>query len=376
MQVLKQAAGKCRDFFGKIEAFIVRLSVKNGVAERHGCRTSVCAKVLHWLRLGAFGSGSHRYDITFRIALGNMEEISVRSPATVSNVVCGFDCLGFALEAPYDELTLRLTKDGEIRIRNHDGFGLPTDPAANVAGVALRALAVAVGGDIGFEVDSTKHIKPGSGVGSSAASACGAVVAANELLGGRFSRKELVDFAMEGEQLASGARHADNVAPCIYGGFVLVRSVDPLDVVPLDCPPLWTTVIHPQIEIKTSEARAILPKDVPLKAAVRNWSNLGAFVAALEKGDIKLLSRAMVDEIVEPVRGTLIPGFPDVRSASLAAGALGGGISGSGPSMFMLSESQATAREVERAMKEVYDAIGIPFNTYVSRIEPNGVCVV
>lgn len=305
-----------------------------------------------------------------------MQEISVRAPATVSNVVCGFDCLGFALEVPNDELTVRRKRERGVEIINRDDFGLPSDPAQNVAGVALLALLDAADADFGFEVESTKHIKPGSGVGSSAASACGAVVAANEILGGRYSRKELVGFAMEGEQLASGARHADNVAPCIFGGFVLVRSIDPLDVVPLDCPPLWATVIHPQIEIKTAEARALLPTNIPLKAAVRNWSNLGAFVAALENGDTKLMARAMVDEIVEPVRGRLIPRFAEVRAASQNAGAVGGGISGSGPSMFMLSETREIALEVEIAMNREYAATGIDFNTYVSRIEPNGVRVV
>ena len=305
-----------------------------------------------------------------------MTEITVRAPATVSNVVCGFDCLGFALESPYDEITVRMTAEPGIRIVNNDDFGLPTDPTKNVAGVALQALADDAGNGYGFEVHSSKRIKPGSGVGSSAASACGVVVAANELLGGRYSRKELVHFAMTGEELASGSRHADNVAPCIFGGFVLVRSVDPLDVVPLDCPPLWAAVIHPQIEIKTAEARALLPKEVPLRSAVRAWSNLGAFVAALEKGDTKLMARAMVDEIVEPVRGRLIPKFDEVRQASLAAGALGGGISGSGPSMFMLCETRDAANEVESAMKRVFDPAGIPFHTYVSPIAPNGVTVV
>lgn len=301
-----------------------------------------------------------------------MQEITVRAPATVSNVVCGFDCLGFALDSPFDEITLRVSSTRGISIINEDTFGLPSDPKVNVAGVALAAILEASGVDHGFELISRKSIKPGSGVGSSAASACGAVVAANELLGSRYSRKELVNFAMAGEELASGSRHADNVAPCIFGGFVLVRSVDPLDVVPLDCPPLWAAVIHPQIEIKTAEARALLPGKVPLRSAVRNWSNLGAFVAALEKGDTGLMARSMVDEIVEPVRGTLIPRFADVRRAALAAGALGGGISGSGPSMFMLCEDRSSAVEVEAAMAAAFRGEGIDFNTHVSPIAPDG----
>ena len=302
-----------------------------------------------------------------------MDEVRVLATATVSNVVCGFDCLGFALAAPYDEMTVRKIDERMVRIINRDSWGLPTDPAENVAGVALNALLGAVNADFGVEVEITKHIKPGSGIGSSAASACGAVVAANRLLGDRFSRAELVEFAMAGEMIASGARHADNLAPCIYGGFTLVRSTDPLDIVELDFPPLFATVIHPQIEIKTSEARAMLPREVPLKDAVRNWSNLGALVAALAKKDYELISRSLEDTIVEPLRKSLIPKFDEVKAACLAAGALGGGISGSGPSIFMLSKTFETAENIAHAMRNVYLQTGIEFNTYVSEIHREGV---
>ncbi len=302
-----------------------------------------------------------------------MDNVSVLAPATVSNVVCGFDCLGFALSEPFDEMTVRKIDERTVRIINRDDYGLPTDPTKNVAGVALLALLDEADIDFGFEVEITKHIKPGSGIGSSAASACGAVVAANRLLDDRFSKIELVEFAMAGEMLASGSRHADNLAPCIYGGFTLVRSTEPLDIVEIDFPPLFATVIHPQIEIKTSEARAILPKEVPLKEAIRNWSNLGSLVAALAKGDYGLISRSMEDTIVEPVRKSLIPKFDEVKAASLAAGALGGGISGSGPSIFMLSASKDTAAEVENSMREAYVKTSIEFNTHVGEICPNGV---
>lgn len=302
-----------------------------------------------------------------------MQEIHVLAPATVSNVVCGFDCLGFALSTPYDEMTVRLNGEPGIRIINRDDFGLPTDPEKNVAGVAAAALLEKAGADFGLEIEITKHIKPGSGIGSSSASSCGAVVAANRLLGDRFTKLELVEFAMEGEKLASGSRHADNVAPCIFGGFTLVRSTDPLDVVQIDFPPLWATVIHPQIEIKTAEARAILPKDVPLKTAIKQWGNLGSLIAGLAKGDYDLIARSMEDFIVEPVRKSLIPKFDKVKAAGLAAGALGGGISGSGPSMFMLSSDRNTAENVEAVMREVYLQTGIVFTTYVSEISGESV---
>lgn len=302
-----------------------------------------------------------------------MDSVRIHAPATVSNVVCGFDCLGFALTEPYDEVFVRKIDEPVIRIAHADDFGLPTDPKENVAGVALQAMLDSVGSDFGFEVEITKHIKPGSGVGSSSASSCGAVAAANHLLGECFSKLELANFAMEGEKLASGARHADNVAPCIFGGFTLVRSADPLDIVSLKFPPLFAVVIHPQIEIKTAEARAILPNEVPLGDAVKQWSNLGSLVAALASGDLELLKRSMEDHIVEPVRRSLIPKFDEVKAASLGAGALGGGISGSGPSMFMLCESRTTAENVSESMANVYGTTGIDFQVYVSAISPVGV---
>lgn len=302
-----------------------------------------------------------------------MDEVRVLAPATVSNVVCGFDCLGFALEAPVDEMVIRRSAKKGILIINRGDFDLPSDPKENVAGVALLAMLDEAGQEIGFEIEITKRIKPGSGIGSSSASSCGAVVGANYLLGNRFSKLELVEFAMAGEQIASGARHADNVAPCIFGGFTLVRSTDPLDIVELELPPLFATVIHPQIEIKTADARALLPTHVTLGDAVRQWGNLGSLVAGLAKGDHGLIARSMEDVIVEPVRKSLIPMFDQLKMESLRAGALGGGISGSGPSVFMLSESRETAATVEVAMRDVYSETGLEFNTYVSKISPEGV---
>ena len=305
-----------------------------------------------------------------------MDIVRVHAPATVSNVVCGFDCLGFALERPFDELAVRRIAEREIRIIHHDSYNLPADPTKNVAGVALRSMLDAIDADFGLEVEITKNIKPGSGIGSSSASSCGAVVAADKLLNTNFSKHQLADFAMNGEMLASGARHADNVAPCIFGGFTLVRSSDPLDIVDLAFPPLFAVVIHPQIEIKTSEARAILPADVPLSAAIKQWSNLGSLVAALAKGDLPLLARSLEDVIVEPVRKRLIPRFDELKEASMAAGALGGGISGSGPSVFMLAETESTARRIAEAMTEAYAGSGIDFNVHVSPIVAEGVRIV
>lgn len=305
-----------------------------------------------------------------------MQEVRVITPATVANVVCGFDCLGFALSEPFDEMTVRRTDQPGIRIINHDDFGLPIGPEQNVAGVAAAAMLKKANADFGLEIEITKQIMPGSGIGSSSASSAGAVVALNHLLDGRFSNADLVDFAMEGEKLASGSRHADNVAPCIFGGFTLVRSTEPLDVIELDFPPLWATVIHPQIEIKTSEARAILPKEVLLKTAVKQWGNVGSLVAGLARADYDLIARSLEDLIVEPARKALIPHFDEVKNACLEAGALGGGISGSGPSIFMLSADPSVARQIETAMRDVYSRTDIEFNAYISEISIEGVRVV
>lgn len=301
-----------------------------------------------------------------------MKEVTVRAPATVSNVVCGFDCLGFAIDGPFDEVTVRRRDRPGVSITHEDAFSLPTDPEQNVAGVAVAALLAEAQVDFGVEIVIEKAIKPGSGIGSSGASSSGAVVAVNWLLDEQFPPAKLIEFAIEGERLASGSRHADNVAPCIIGGFVLVRSIDPVDVVRLDFPPLFATVIHPQIEIRTAEARAVLPELVPLAAAVKNWSNLGAFVAGLEHGDYDLIGRSLVDEIVEPARRGLIPHFEEAKAAGLAAGAIGGGISGSGPSIFMLSKTRERAEIVRTAVSEIYEPTGIPFNTYVSEIVSQG----
>jgi homoserine kinase len=302
-----------------------------------------------------------------------MNEIIVSAPATVANVVCGFDVLGFCLAEPCDLMTLRKIDEKVVRIINRDEFNLPTEPEKNVAGAVLLAILKETKADFGFEIEIEKRIKPGSGIGSSAASAAGAAVAANKLLNNRFSKLELIHFALFGEEIASGARHADNLAPAVFGGFTLVRSLDPLDVVEIDFPPLFATVLHPQIEIKTSEARRILPREVPLKSAINQWANVGALVAGLFKKDYALIARALEDRIIEPVRSGLIPKFDEIKAESKLAGSLGGGISGSGPSIFMLSETEETARKVENVMQQIYQNLSIRFHTYVTKINAEGV---
>jgi homoserine kinase len=300
-------------------------------------------------------------------------EVTVFPPATVANIVCGFDILGFALEAPFDKMLLRKTSRKGVTIINKDDYNLPTEPTKNVIGMALLALLESVSEDIGFVVESTKLIKPGSGIGSSAASAAGAVAGANYLLNNRFTKEELVQFAMCGEEVASGSKHADNIAPCLYGGVTLIRSLNPLDIIEIPAPTLYVTILHPQIEVKTSDSRRILKKQLALKDAITQWGNVAALVAGFMKNDLDLIGRSLVDVVIEPTRSILIPFFDDVKKASTAAGALGGGISGAGPSMFMLSKDEATAKAVENAMIALYKNSGIDYHTYVSAINKSGV---
>jgi homoserine kinase len=302
-----------------------------------------------------------------------MKEITIHAPGTVANLVCGFDVLGLCLGEPYDIMQVRLLDKKEVIIRTTDNYPLPTDPALNTAGAPLLEMIAGLEQDTGFEVIITKQIKPGSGIGSSAASAAGAVVAANELLGNIFSKEELVRFALFGEKVASGVKHADNIAPCIYGGVTLIRSIFPLDIIQIPTPSLFVTVVHPQIEVRTSDARQILRKEVLLKDAIRQWGNIAGLVAGFMKNDYDLIGRSLEDVIIEPVRSILIPRFDEMKKQCKAAGAIGGGISGSGPSVFMLSRNEATACAVEQVMKSVYDRIGLSYHTYVTTINQQGV---
>lgn len=299
--------------------------------------------------------------------------ITILSPATVANVVCGFDVLGFALDGPFDKMLIRKIVGKGVTIINKDDYNLPTEPTKNVIGMAVLALLDEVPEDIGFIVESTKIIKPGSGIGSSGASAAGAVVGANHLLNNRFSKEELVRFAMCGEEVASGSKHADNIAPCIYGGITLIRSLNPLDIISIPAPPLFVTILHPQIEVKTSDSRGILKKQILLKDAVTQWGNVAGLIAGFMKNDYDLIGRSLVDVIVEPIRSILIPCFDEVKMKSIEAGALGGGISGSGPSMFMLSKDEASAKAVEEAIIKVYQNIDIDFHTHVTTVSNDGV---
>lgn len=303
-----------------------------------------------------------------------MDAIKVFCPATIANVSCGFDVLGLALDAVGDEMIVRKTPEKGIKITKITGQDLPTATNKNVAGVAGLTLLDKSDYDGGFEIEIDKRIKPGSGIGSSAASSAGVVWAMNHLLGNPFSNLELVQFAMEGEKLASDVAHADNVAPAIFGGFTLVRSYDPLDIISIPTPAeLYATVIHPQIEIKTSESRKILKTNITLEKGIRQWGNLGGLVAGLFQNDYELIGRSLEDHIVEPIRSILIPEFDAIKKNSLEAGALGCGISGSGPSIFALCKGEDMAKNVAQTMHKTYKPVGIDYDIHISKVNTHGV---
>ncbi|MEP6617206.1 MAG: homoserine kinase [Ginsengibacter sp.] len=302
-----------------------------------------------------------------------MQEVKVSCPATVANMVCGFDILGFAVHEPADIIHLKRSEKKGLTIRHLDDYRLPLNPLQNVAGVSLLELMQEIDPAIGFEMVIDKKIMPGSGLGSSAASAAGAVVAANYLLGNSFGKDELVKFAMAGEKLACGVKHADNIAPAIFGGVTLIRSIFPLDIIELPGPELFVIMIHPQIELKTSDARQILRKQVLLKDAIRQWGNIGGLITGLMKHDYALIGRSLEDVIIEPMRSILIPRFDELKRSCLAAGALGGGIAGSGPSVFMFAKDNASANAVKDVMHKIYEPLGIEFNIYSTTINYQGV---
>ena len=303
-----------------------------------------------------------------------MDQIKIFAPATVANVSCGFDALGFALEALGDAMVFKKTVSKVVKITKIEGADLPFDVNKNVVGVVAQQILNDANADFGLEIEVYKNFKPGSGLGSSAASSAGTAYAVNQLLGMPFSKLELTKYAMQGEVAACGSAIADNVAAAIYGGFILVRSYEPLDIVSLPTPnDLFVSVIHPQIEIRTEDARRVLPKSIPLKTAIAQWANVGGLVSGLYESNYETIGNSLIDMVAEPARKQFIPHFDELKTACLNTGALGFGISGSGPSMFALSEGKDIAQNVANAMTEVYQKTGIDFKVYISAIHKNGV---
>jgi homoserine kinase len=315
-----------------------------------------------------------------------MRSVTVFAPATVANVGSAFDVLGFAVAAPGDTVTARRSEKPGVTISEivGDNGVLSRDPHKNTAGVSVLAFIKHLEGQglsslatTGIDISLEKGLPIGSGLGSSSASTVAAVVAANEILGAPLSREELLPFAMEGERVACGAAHADNVAPALLGGFVLIRSYDPLDVVHLPTPSnAWVTVLSPDLELKTQDARKVLKRSVSLESAISQWGNVAALVAGIYQNDVRLMGRALEDKIVEPERAQLIPGYAAAKKAALESGAAGCSISGSGPSLFALTESEAAANTVGLAMRSAFAALEIQSNVYVSQINSTGTSVI
>jgi len=307
-------------------------------------------------------------------------EIRVFAPATVANVACGYDVLGFAIDSPGDEIVVRhCDKPGlHITAITGDDGKLPKNPAQNTAGVAALDLLKHLGmTDRGIEMEIHKKMPFGSGLGSSAASAVAGAYAVNKLIGEPLSKRQLLPFAMQGEFAADGAWHADNVAPCLLGGIVFIRSNQELDVAQLPAPEnLWAAVVHPDIEVLTKVAREILPKEIPLENATQQIGNLGGLLCGLIQSDYGLISRSIHDVIAEPRRQKLIPDFYKAKRAAMGAGALGFSISGAGPSVFALCEGQEIADKAAAAISKVFAGIPVGCQSHVSKINPHGVHVV
>ena len=306
-----------------------------------------------------------------------MDSIKVFSPGSVTNLSCGYDILGFCLDKVGDTITASKIPEKGLRISSIDKYNLPTSIDKNVAGIAAQAMINEVDIDYGIDLKIEKGIKPGSGIGSSAASSAGAVFAINKLIGSPFSNLELIRFAMEGEKYVSGSYHADNVSPILLGGFTLVRSVEDLDIIKLPNPKeLIATIIRPEIEIKTSDSRKVVKSKVTIDKMVRQSANLAAFISSLYTEDYDLMSNSIVDQIIEPDRALLIPEYYNIKEISLKAGAIACGISGSGPATFSLSRSNEVANDILNKVSSHFDSLNITYNGFVSIINSEGVKVI
>ena len=306
-----------------------------------------------------------------------MDYLKIFSPATVANVSCGFDSLGFAVDDIGDTMTFVKTPQKEVEITNITGADLTYDVDKNAASAVVKKMLNDANADFGIQLTIHKGYSPGSGLGSSAASSAGAAFGANQLLGNKYSELELTKFAMFGEEVACGSPIADNVAAAIYGGFVLIRSYEPLEIIKLPVPSeLRLVAIHPQIEVRTEDARNVLPKEILLTDAVTQWANVGGLISGLHSNDYNLISNSLVDIIVEPHRKKLIPFFDEVKNAAEKAGALGAGISGSGPTIFALCKGDESAEKVYAHIEESYRDKGIDFELFTSKINHEGVSIV
>lgn len=302
--------------------------------------------------------------------------IKVFAPATVANVVCGYDVLGFAVNEPGDEVIMSLTEGKGIvisKITGDDGK-LPLNPAKNTVSASVQHYLNHIGKpDLGVDIELHKKMPIGSGLGSSSASTVAGLFAINSLMGNLLTNKELVPFAMKGEELACGYGHADNVAPALMGGFVLIRSYQPLDIISLPFPEeMHAAIVYPEVDVPTKDARQMIRSKVLLKDAVTQWGNVAGLVSGLFMKDYDLIGRSMTDILVEPTRSILIPDFYKLRTIAMKAGAVGFGISGSGPSVFALTKDADTANKITERLKQHLQSISINSLSFVSEVNKKG----
>lgn len=303
-----------------------------------------------------------------------MKNIKIQAPATVANLSCGFDILGLCLDKPFDEIEVDKINEKKVVIELAESkySNIPTDPRKNTGGLPAIRIIEDLKLNFGFKIKIKKGIPLCGGMGSSASTASGVVFAINKILNETLTDKEMLKYALIGESVSVKNPHADNIAPCLFGGLTIIRDTKTLDIININVPDLYVCLIHPDISVSTQDARDMLPNKIKLASAVKQWGNIAALVTGFANGDFELIKRSMQDEIIEPVRAPLISGFYDIKNKSIDLGALGCGISGSGPTIFAICESKIIAKKIMDFSKNFYRTCGIDCDVYISKVNHTG----
>ena len=307
-----------------------------------------------------------------------MDNIKIHAPATIANLSCGFDVLGLCLNSPYDEIEVIKTsyKKITLEIIKSPYDNIPSNPDENTGGVPAGLILKDLNLDFGFNIKIKKGIPLSGGLGSSAATAAGVVFAINELLDKKLDKQKMIEYALEGEKVSVSSAHADNIAPCLLGGLTLIRDINSFDVVNIPISEFNIVLIHPHIKINTEDARNILPKNIKLTSAVNQWGNLASLVYAFSSNNHELIKKSMNDGVIEPIRSTLIPGFDAIQDNALKLGAFGCSISGSGPTIFAITDSTDIAKHIGASSKEYYNSLNLECDIYRPSINYSGPIVV
>ena len=307
-----------------------------------------------------------------------MDKITLRSPSTIANLSCGFDILGVCIKEPFDEITISKNSSKTVTIKSLDSefSDIPVIPEDNTGGVPAQLIINDLNLDFGFNISIKKGIPLCGGLGSSAATAAGVAYGINKLIGNQLSENEVIKYALEGEKLTSDSPHADNIAPCITGGLLIIKSTNPLELIKVKTGNMFFSIIHPDVKIDTKTARRILPTKVYLKDAIKQWGNIAALTYGFSSNNFNMIKSAMSDIIIEPVRSKFIPHFKEIKAASLQSGSIGCSISGSGPSIFSLSQTKKDAVKVLANMERVLINNDIKFHSYISSINSKGITIV